>query len=203
MNYKDKIEFDMLVYKLQKESEKALEVKDENDEIIGYKPTHVFIVLQQKVLGLLKSDNNNDKLLYACNIAELGIKGLDVKQFGQIVVDSGVASYNYMFANEVEGADIDAHAKAVIESKNVVCNYLFARDIQGADIRAHEDVVLESKDPEYNYKFANEISGADVKAHFDVVCDEGNKSWINAFQRNIINKVNYFNMQTVNRCAEQ
>ena len=113
------------------------------------------------------------------------IIGADVLAHGKVVIDSGSARDNYLFAKDIKGADVLAHGKAVIDSENASYNYLFARDIKGADILAHGKVVTDSGDEMDNYLFAKNIYGADVLAHGKVVIDSGDARYNYLFAKNI------------------
>ena len=105
------------------------------------------------------------------------IKGANILAHEKVVIDSGDVKYNYKFAYSIEGADVLAHGKAVIDSGDVEYNYEFAKNIKGADVLAHGKVVIDSGDAKYNYLFAKDIKGADILAHCKVVFGNGDEGY--------------------------
>lgn len=99
----------------------------------------------------------------------------DVLKHGEVIIESLDPEYNYLFALYAPGANVSEHGKAVIKSKDVWYNYVFALEVVGADILGHGRVIIDSKDLYYNYTFAEEIDGCDVKGHCDVLLNSNER----------------------------
>lgn len=107
----------------------------------------------------------------------LNIDGCDVLGHGNVIIESNDAEYNYLFAKYVKGANVLGHGQAVIRSADIWYNYLFAKEVIDADVKGHGSVIIDSRDLHYNYTFAEEIDGCDTKGHCDVLLGSDKKDF--------------------------
>lgn len=107
---------------------------------------------------------------------------IDLTRISNIMIDSGDAKYNYLFAKDVKGVDIKAHGQVVINSKDPKFCYTFARDIDIENYLIYEKVVMESKDPKWCYYFMKDIPTINKEELKNIIINSGNLEYISLIQ---------------------
>jgi len=120
------INFEKLLNVMENESQKTVEMKNKDGQLVGYEVTPLFNILQGIVV-----DSKNP--LFAYQLAAKNFVGADIKGLENVVLNSQDPKLNCKFARYVEGADIKAHKKIVKESDDldsIVEFATFASDMQ-------------------------------------------------------------------------
>lgn len=124
----------------------------------------------------------NEQIVYDSNDLEImyflcrDVPGVDVRRFGQKVIESGNPEYNFLFERDIKGSDKEAHDLAIIKSKDPKYNLLSAL-LRKKHIKEKEEVILNSRSAEYNYLYEHNVEGADVEAHKQVILESNDEMY--------------------------
>ncbi|MFQ6724340.1 MAG: hypothetical protein ACLRFE_03305 [Clostridia bacterium] len=128
----------------------------------------------KNLCNMIMDENNVSHIIMFTN----SVPGIDVREFGLIVLRDGSAEQNFEFAL-IDGADTKAHREVIIKSLDVEANLKAGKQISDEYIdeyvNRHGKVVLRGT-PYQNFKYLkhNKSSQLDKQSHLNMIIAKGN-----------------------------